>query len=459
MLESAIKYRKAFEYLKTTDHAYKYCPSVDEWGRAEKICEFLYPFYETTNLISGTSYPTSNLYFLQVYHIQCVLMGSLRSEDELIRSMGEKMMNKFKKYWEKYSIILVFGAILDPRLKISTLELMYEEIDVETAKGKVEHVKKKLYKLFEKYDKNSLPTVQAQGPSNQSSSMTHTPESASKKRLAIVGKLMKRNHQAEVSSGKNPLDTYLEEPLLSKDCFEDLDVLEWWKLYESRYPKLSIMAHDLLSILITKVASESAFSIGAHLINKYRSRMLPENVEAVICTRNWNKGFVDGEGEGEYVNPQGARQGGVSTSGSDSNFVDLESGPDDHVLGKVNVTRVWQYRDTKPCDTQESIERFHYKVRGSQSGTSTDNCVVHHDTTVKRWMGHSFYFLFGCESVFHSWGLFPAMSSSMWSHWCQLTRYTRRSTVQFRRQLNYMGDNDFIWRGCIWQWWFQMISS
>ncbi|XP_057723625.1 zinc finger BED domain-containing protein RICESLEEPER 1-like [Arachis stenosperma] len=324
MLESAIKYRKAFEYLKATDHAYKYCPLVDEWGRAEKICEFLYPFYETTNLISGTSYPTSNLYFLQVYHIQCVLMGSLRSEDELLRSMGEKMMNKFKKYWEKYSVILAFGAILDPRLKISTLELMYEEIDVETAKGKVEHVKKKLYKLFEKYDKNSLPTVQAQGPSNQSSSMAHTPESASKKRLAIVGKLMKRNHQAEVSSGKNPLDTYLEEPLLSKDCFEDLDVLEWWKLYESRYPKLSIMARDLLSIPITTVASESAFSIGAHVINKYRSRMLPENVEAVICTRNWNKGFVDGEGEGEDVNPQGARRGGVSTSGSDSNFVDLE---------------------------------------------------------------------------------------------------------------------------------------
>ncbi|XP_020969587.1 zinc finger BED domain-containing protein RICESLEEPER 1-like [Arachis ipaensis] len=157
-------------------------------------------------------------------------MESLRSEDELLRSMGEKMMNKFKKYWEKYSVILAFGAILDPRIKISTLELMYEEIDAETAKEKVEHVKKKLYKPFEKYDKNSPPAVEAQGPSIQSSSMTHTPESASKKRLAIVGKLMKRNHQAEVSSGKNPLDTYLEEPLLSKDCFKDLDVLEWWKL-------------------------------------------------------------------------------------------------------------------------------------------------------------------------------------------------------------------------------------
>ncbi|RYR49487.1 hypothetical protein Ahy_A07g035995 [Arachis hypogaea] len=75
---------------------------LNEWG------------IETTNLISGTSYPTSNLYFLQVYHIQYFLMGSLRSEDELLRSMREKMMNKFKKYWKKYSVNLAFGAILDP---------------------------------------------------------------------------------------------------------------------------------------------------------------------------------------------------------------------------------------------------------------------------------------------------------------------------------------------------------
>ncbi|XP_016178403.1 zinc finger BED domain-containing protein RICESLEEPER 2-like [Arachis ipaensis] len=136
MLESDIKYRKAFEYLKATDHAYRHCPSVDEWGRAKRICEFLYLFYETTNLISSTSYPTSNLYFLQVYHIQCILMRILRSEDKLLTSMGEKMMNKFKKYWKKYSIILAFGAILDHRLKIVTLELMYEEIDVETVKGR-----------------------------------------------------------------------------------------------------------------------------------------------------------------------------------------------------------------------------------------------------------------------------------------------------------------------------------
>ncbi|KAL4315296.1 hypothetical protein AHAS_Ahas15G0170900 [Arachis hypogaea] len=33
-------------------------------------------------------------------------------------------------------------------------------------------------------------------------------------------------------------------------------------------------------------------------------------------------------------------------------------GPQDHVLGKVNIAWVQRCRDTEPCDTQESLERY-----------------------------------------------------------------------------------------------------
>ncbi|XP_025647900.1 serine/threonine-protein phosphatase 7 long form homolog [Arachis hypogaea] len=35
-----------------------------------------------------------------------------------------------------------------------------------------------------------------------------------------------------------------------------------------------------------------------------------------------------------------------------------EPGPQDHVLGKVNLAWIRRCRDTEPCDTQESIERY-----------------------------------------------------------------------------------------------------
>ncbi|XP_061337597.1 zinc finger BED domain-containing protein RICESLEEPER 2-like [Gastrolobium bilobum] len=173
MLESALKYEKAFDILQVIDRNYKYCPSCEEWRIGDKICEFLEPFYETTNMISGSSYPTSNLYFVQVWKIECILNENLYNDDYTLSDMSLRMKEKFDKYWKEYSTVLAFGAILDPRLKLVFLDFCYTKIDPFTSQNKVKNIREKFEKLYEEYASNLKGSSTSNSHSSIKSNLLH----------------------------------------------------------------------------------------------------------------------------------------------------------------------------------------------------------------------------------------------------------------------------------------------
>jgi hypothetical protein len=95
----------------------------------------------------------------------------LGDEDEGIKRMAERMMSEFEKYWDEYSVILALGAVLDPRIKLSTLGYCYSRFDASTCERKLQHVKSKLYMLFDKYSSKSTLSGVHRSIQNQSSSM------------------------------------------------------------------------------------------------------------------------------------------------------------------------------------------------------------------------------------------------------------------------------------------------
>lgn len=93
-----------------------------------------------------------------------------------------------------------------------------------------------------------------------------------------------------MATRQSELDMYLSEQVL--DRHQELDILHYWKSNELRFPVLTMLARDVLSIPLTTVASEAAFSNGSRVVDKFRSALTTKAVEALVCTRDWMFGKI-----------------------------------------------------------------------------------------------------------------------------------------------------------------------
>ena len=65
------------------------------------------------------------------------------------------------------------------------------------------------------------------------------------------------DEEEDSTCSKTELDSYLEEKIYPSkpDEEESLDVLDYWRTHAAKFPILSMMARDILAILVSSVAS------------------------------------------------------------------------------------------------------------------------------------------------------------------------------------------------------------
>ncbi|XP_043698432.1 zinc finger BED domain-containing protein RICESLEEPER 2-like isoform X3 [Telopea speciosissima] len=283
MLESALFYRRVFENLQLMDTNYRDCPDSSQWLRIEKLTSFLQPFNEITVLLSSSKYPTSNLYFHNVWKIHKSLLEEVSHGQNFMKQMAEEMKKKFDKYWGHYSVILAIALVFDPRYKLGFVDWALNKIsqlDPSAFEMSI-RVKSGLYRLFNEYksmDGQETPaTLSNPGGTSSSGALSDLAEFLRFNSMLLVDK-----------RGKSQLDVYLEEPKIPfTEHYHEFDVLSYWKTNGSKYPDVARMARDVLAIPVSTIASESTFSAGGQVIDKYRSKLLPSAAEAFICLRDW----------------------------------------------------------------------------------------------------------------------------------------------------------------------------
>ncbi|KAK8600628.1 hypothetical protein V6N12_050481 [Hibiscus sabdariffa] len=128
MLDCTIKFKEVFSRLALEDREYVYCLTLEDWGKIEKLLEMLKVFYDTTNVILGSEYPTSNLFLSEIYRIKLLLDTSSKSSNDFVKGMVTNMKERFDKYWGECNLLMAIGAMLDPRFKMKVIEITFPKM-------------------------------------------------------------------------------------------------------------------------------------------------------------------------------------------------------------------------------------------------------------------------------------------------------------------------------------------
>ena len=78
-------------------------------------------FEKVINIVSGSKYPTSNLYSHEIWSVKKVLDKKTSSQNQIIAFVVIEMKTKFEKYW-KISYSNCIPVILDHRFKFEFVE-------------------------------------------------------------------------------------------------------------------------------------------------------------------------------------------------------------------------------------------------------------------------------------------------------------------------------------------------
>lgn len=172
MLELSLKLRQAITRYATMDKRFTTCPNEEDWLKVEALVSHLKVFYDATNKLSGTKYPTLNFYFTEYCEVYLTIKKMACSPYPFIVDMSKPMLEKWDKYWNEGNALLAIACVLDPRCKLAVVEYYFKTIAPDQVLGFMDNLKACLHALFKTYLEENSNSGQNQASSSSSGQQT-----------------------------------------------------------------------------------------------------------------------------------------------------------------------------------------------------------------------------------------------------------------------------------------------
>lgn len=232
------------------------------------VHEYLEPFYKTTNNICTNKLPTIGLVLFFMDHISEMIATCIESRHypDWLKSVSGDMAEKSRTYNNQVCNVFTYmTAILDPRIKG---ELIPESLN---SKNFLEEARSHFIRNYSTCHFSSIAGGYGTQEIEDGGSVSFAEEIARKKR------------RVSMSNATDELSQYLSEPPAPIPT----DVMEWWRINTTRYPRLSLMARDFLAVQATSLPPEEMFCGKGDEIDKQRFCMPYSSTQSLLCIRSW----------------------------------------------------------------------------------------------------------------------------------------------------------------------------
>ena len=278
MIERALEQEKAISHMLKSDKKTKHlAPTWQDMDIMESMKKALAPLRDFTDALSGEDY-VSVSYLKPVLHL---LANNLLKPEEDDTELTNKIKTTICQYLnDKYQdpdtdALLDMASLVDPRFKTQYIDTAQKEDRLTRADDEMES-------LLTHQSVQPRPSTSA----TQSQSPAET-QPAKKARKSLASFLK--------SAPSTPTQTEAEEPTLRElirqelqsylstaNVDSEMDPLEWWKVHEVNFPKVSQLAQKYLCIPATSSPSERVFSTGGNIVTCQRAALKPDKVDKLI---------------------------------------------------------------------------------------------------------------------------------------------------------------------------------
>ena len=205
---------------------------------------------------------------------QCITKCYIQPEEgetELTKQIKSNILNYLNnKYNDPVTQeLLDMASLMDPRFRTTYI-----------ADDEVDGIKKRAVTEL-----MSLPAEKSKsqpGTSVQDLLQEEAAEPVTKKKKTLASFFKKKTVTPTSQSEQDKIEAELSSYLLSSETDPDTDPLQWWKVHEANFPRLSNLARKYLSIPATSAPLERVFSTGGNIVTCQRACLKPEAVERLV---------------------------------------------------------------------------------------------------------------------------------------------------------------------------------